>query len=206
MKKSGLSIPLLISMVSIIVIVIVVVSYQQKEVTSNDNKYKLTLLNKAKKVPVLKSIIEQNLAKQQASAPAADENVLVIERVYTEQELNKMSEEQFAALLKDMEIRLPKLSDIKSLPAGALHRTPPVILEAGRELGLIKEILKIHESYERVAAPFYKNCAKKDDGTTPVRALCLTNLIEIKKKNGEVLNLAEFPGQIVELSRMITDI
>ena len=110
------------------------------------------------------------------------------------------------ALLKETEFRLPKLTDIKKLPAGVLHHTPPIILQAGRDLGVIKEILKVHESFERVATPFYMTCAKNNEGTTPVRALCLTNLIVIKKKNNQNINLKEFPERLIELSRIITDI
>ncbi|MFA6237630.1 MAG: hypothetical protein WC635_09920 [Bacteriovorax sp.] len=208
MKKSSFSLPVFIAMISVIIIVAIAALKYINRVPLNDNKYKLTLINSAKKIPVLKTVIQQNLEKQQAMPLPKDSTEIVLqsERVYTEQELGEMSEEQFVSLLKDIELRLPKLSDIKQLPAGALHRTPPAVIQAGRELGLIKEILKMHESYENMAAPFYKSCAKNNHGTTPVRALCLTNLIEIKKKKGQNLDTAEYPNQIVELSRMVTDI
>lgn len=178
----------------------------------NDNKSKLTLLNiaqdSAQKVPVLKDLIAKNLAKQNAMAEAqvTDQNVLTVERVYTEQEINEMTENKFMDLLEDTARKLPKLTDIKKLPAGALHRTPPIVIQAGRDLGVIKEVLKVHESYERVVTKFYKSCAKDEEGTTPVRALCLTNLIEIKKKNNESVNLRDYPERLIELSKMITDI
>lgn len=212
MKKSGFSIPLIITMISLLVMGTIAFLKQQNPVASNDNKSKLTLLNTAQKIPVLKSLIQQNLAKQEelarqsAAQEAASENVLVKERVYTEQELSEMSEEKFVELLKDTTIRLPKLSDIKKIPPGVLHHTPAIILAAGRELGLIKEILKIHESYERAALPFYKSCAQNTEGTTPVRALCLTNLIEISRKNGQSIKTTGYPGNIVELAKMVTEI
>ena len=127
------------------------------------------------------------------------------ERVYTEIELSQMSEVQFVELLKETQRRLPKLSDIKKIPEGALHHTPELVMEAGRNLGVIKEVLKSHESYEKVALPFYSECAKNDEGSTPVRALCLTNLIELHKKIKKPINLKEFPSQVVELSRLVTD-
>ena len=208
MKKSGFSLPMIISTISLIIIVVTAFLFLQNQDLQNDNKSKLTLINTAQKLPVLKNLIQQNLAKQQEQAAklAGEELVLEKERIYTEQEINEMTEEQFAMLLKDTENRLPKRSDLKQIPAGALHRTPTIVLKAGRDLGLIKEILKVHESYERIAAPFYKSCAKNEEGTTPVRALCLTDLIQIKKKNGQELNINEFPSQIVELSKMVTDI
>jgi hypothetical protein len=127
------------------------------------------------------------------------------ERVYTEIELAQMTEIQFVELLKETQRRLPKLSEIKKIPEGALHHTPELVMEAGRNLGVIKEVLKSHENYEKAAMPFYLECAKNDEGSTPVRALCLTNLIELHKKLKKPLNLKEFPSQIVELSRLVTD-
>jgi hypothetical protein len=174
----------------------------------NETKSKLTDSESAPKKANLKDLIKKNLEKSQES-PLVDpsaENVLMRERIYTEAEINEMTETQFIQLLEDTQRKIPKQSDLKKLPSQALHRTPSIVLQAGRDLGVIKEVLKVHESYERVAAPFYKTCAKNDEGVTPVRALCLTNLIEIKKKNGESLNLKEFPNQLIELSKMVTDL
>lgn len=174
----------------------------------NETKSQLTDAEVAPKKASLQELIKKNLARQEeAQTPSPlPENVLMRERLYTEAEINEMTEQQFEDLLKETERKLPKVSDLKKLPAGALHRTPPDVLQAGRDLGVIREVLKVHEAYERVAAPFYKNCARNNEGVTPVRALCLTNLIEIKKKNGETLNLKEFPNQLIELSRMVTEI
>ncbi len=156
----------------------------------------------------LKELIKKNLGKQEevAQAQTGSANLLTQERTFTEAEINDMTEEQFTALVQDTERKLPKLSDIKQLPAGALHMTPPIVIQAGRDLGVIKEVLNVHESYSRVALPFYKSCAKNDEGVTPVRALCLTNLIEIKKKNGESVNLKEYPEKLIELTKMVTEI
>jgi hypothetical protein len=191
----------------------------------NDKKSQLTLLNTAKKVPGLKTIIAKQLEKQQQkqqqkqqekqgnkqenlsdNSQSQTPDLITAERLYTEQELQNMTQLQFSDLLKETEKKLPKLSDIKQLPPGALHHTPVLIIQAGRDLGVIKEVLKSHGSYTKLAVPFYQNCAKDEEGTTPVRAMCLTNLIAIKKNNKESLNLAEYPQRLIELSKMVTDI
>ena len=205
---------LTITVLSIILLVVGNLAYQnfKSSLVINDKKSKLTLLktvqDAAQKIPTLKDVIAKNLAKQNtvADAQVNNPNVLTAERIYTENEINEMSEIQFSGLIKDTELKLPKLSDIKKIPPGALHHTPVLIIQAGRDLGVIKEILKIHKEFEKVAIPFYKNCAKNLQGTTPVRALCLTNLIEIKKNNNENLNLKDYPETLVELSRMVTGI
>lgn len=135
-----------------------------------------------------------------------DSSVLSQERFYTEKEIQTMTEDQFSNLLKEVASRLPKLSDIKKIPIEALHHTPAPVLQAGKELGLIKEVLKIHESYENLAVGFYQTCALNKESPTPVRALCLTNLVEIKRKKGETINKKLFSKEIIELSKMVTDL
>jgi hypothetical protein len=135
-----------------------------------------------------------------------NENDLQKERVYTETEIKEMTEEKFVDLLNDLEKRLPLKSDLKSLPAASLHHTPALILMAGRDLGLIKEVLKFHPNFEMKAESLYLNCAKNEWGVTPIRALCLTNLWEIKKRKGQTLKTYEYPEQIVNLAKMVIDI
>ena len=192
----------------------------KKNRSLNATKNQLTLENNLKNSPEntpVDSTTTQTIAAETHSTPL-DQSVsnqteaevkndfITKERQYTEIELSQMSELQFTELLKETQRRLPKLSDIKKIPEGALHHTPELVMEAGRNLGVIKEVLKSHESYEKVALPFYFECAKNEEGSTPVRALCLTNLIELHRKIKKPLNLKEFPSQVVELSRLVTDI
>ncbi len=161
------------------------------------------VISAEKKLEEKKPVASEN---QMTERVDFDSSVLVQERSYTEKEIQDMTEEQFIQLLKEVELRLPKLSDIKKIPAEALHRTPAPVLQAGKELGLIKEILKLHESYEVHAGIFYQSCAINKLSLTPVRALCLTNLVEVKRKKGEKINKSLFSKEIIDLSSMITDI
>lgn len=213
MKVRGLS--ALMTVLTLAVLLLVGSRYlkSKNSVTSDDMKSQLTpnderqnTANPAQKG--LKAIIAGNLKKQEEMVERKDfddSSLLVRERVYTESEINEMSETQFIALLAETESKLPTVNDIRKLPPGALHRTPAPVIQAGKDLGLLKEVLKVHESYEREAQVFYKKCALTVERPTSVKALCLTNLIEIKKKNGEKLNLAAFPADIVALTKLITD-
>lgn len=177
--------------------------------SSNDIKSQKTSENGASpKSKTLKDVIAGNLKKQDEFVERKDfdDSVLAQERFYTEAEINEMTEEKFAQVLQETESKLPRISDIKKLPPGALHRTPAPVLQAGKDLGLIKEILNVHESFESLALPFYNNCAKNTDRPTPVRALCLTNFVQIKKKNGEKINTSAYPEELIKLTRMITDL
>lgn len=133
-------------------------------------------------------------------------NMLTRERFYTQEEINSMTIDDFKNMLVDTERRLPKKADLKELPPEALHNTPAIIIEAGRNLGAIKEVIKVHENYALEAIPFYSKCSKNDETPTTVRALCLTNLILLKKKSNQKINVNEYPKELIKLTKMVTDI
>jgi type III secretory pathway component EscV len=211
MKKDRFSMALGLLSLALILAGISMYLNHKKNRASNEIKSQLTqdltLKNTAEEKTISAESHSTPLSQTSTNEtnPAAKDDLVSQERVYSEIELSQMTENQFSELLKDTQRRLPKLSDIKKIPEGALHHTPELVLEAGRNLGVIKEVLKTHENYEKLAVPFYVECAKNEEGSTPVRALCLTNLIEIHKKIKKPLNLKEFPSQVVELSRLVTD-
>ena len=133
-------------------------------------------------------------------------SVLTMERNFTQEEINRMSEAEFKSVLADIERKLPKKSDLKKIPEQALHHTPPAIIEAGRNLGLIKEIIKVHKNYETFALDFYQDCTKNEESPTTIRAICLTNLVVINRLNGNKFNTAGYPKEIVDLSKIVTDL
>jgi hypothetical protein len=209
MKLRGLSPSTVVLAVATLVLLGTLFLRGKKPVQSDDIKSQLTTENADKNRPKgLKMIIAANLQKQEEMVERKDfddSNLLVRERQYTEKEINEMTEDQFAALVKETGLKLPKLSDIKKLPPAALHRTPAPVMQAGKDLGLLKEVLKVHESYEKIAAVMYQSCAKDTERPTPVRALCLTDLIQYKKKIGEKINKADYPATLIDLTKMITD-
>ena len=209
MKLQGNRPATLVIAVATLVLLVTLFLRGRNNVPSDDMKSQLTTENTSENRPKgLKAIIASNLKKQEEMTERTefdDSTLLVRERVYTEKEINEMTEEEFTSLVKETEVKLPKLSDIKNLPPAALHRTPAPVMQAGKDLGLLKEILKVHESYEPIAAKMYQSCAKDAQKPTPVRALCLTDLIQYKKKNGEKINKAEYPATLIDLTKMITD-
>jgi hypothetical protein len=210
MKLRGLSAPTVVLAVATFVLLGTLFLRAKKTPPSDDMKSQLTSENTPEKRPQgLKAIIAGNLKKQEEMIERKDfddSDLLVRERVYTEREINEMNETEFTSLVKETELKLPKLSDIKKLPPAALHRTPAPVMQAGKDLGLLKEVIKVHESYEKIAAVMYQRCAKDAKRPTPVRALCLTDLIQYKKKNGDKINTADYPSNLIDLTKMITDI
>lgn len=209
MKLRGLRPYLFIFLLTGALVAVNLYRKSQNSDSTNDMKSQKTSKNEAVSKPkTLKEVIAKNLKKQDEFVERKDfdESVLRQERFYTEAEINEMTEEKFVEILIDTENKLPKISDIKKIPPGALHRTPAPVMQAGKDLGLIKEILNVHESFEKLALPFYDKCAKSSERPTPVRALCLTNFAQIKKKNGDKINSKAYPKELIELTRMITDL
>ena len=203
MKKSRYSPILLIFVIAVLAVGQFVFSKRHDIVLSNINKNKLTPIKKIQQSALLAKILP--FQEKKINGPQIDKEFFN-ERQYTDQELSTMSEENFKQLLKETESKLPLLNDIKKLPSTALHHTPALIIRAGKDLGVIKEILIINTSLEKFALGFYQRCAKNNKVVTPVRALCLTNLLEINKKNGFFTNTSEYPQNILELSKMVIDL
>lgn len=204
MKKSGYSPFLLIVIIAVFMMGQYIFSKRHEIVLHNINKNHLTPIKKLQNSSLLIKLIPHQTDQKKTSLK--NQNMIQLQRQYTEQELSKMTEENFKSVLSETEIALPLLSDIKKLPEEALHHTPGLIIRAGKELGLIKEILKTNKSFENLALEFYKRCAQNKKGVTPVRALCLTNILEINKKNGIKIDTGQYPQHILELSKMVIDL
>jgi hypothetical protein len=209
MKLRGLRAAVLLVVVALMLGLGLYYLNQSKNMAQNEIKSQSAQEHSEKAAPTtLKSIIAKNIEKQNDMVERVDfgEPLVAGERFYTEEEINNMTEVQFEELLKTTEAKLPKLSDIRKLPPAALHRTPAPIIQAGKDLGLLKEVLKVHESYKEIAQGFYDQCAKASDRPTPVRALCLTNLIEIKKAKGEKIDTKAYPQELINLAKIVTDL
>lgn len=208
MKSNGFkTIYLLIAGIFILAIVGIYLNTKSENETKNSLTEKLT--NPDSKIShKLQEVIAKNVEKksEEMHEVKLDGSMLTKERIYTEDEINNMSPEQFNELLNDIERRLPKKTDIKKIPEQALHHTPPLIIEAGRNLGLIKEIIKVHNNYEKNALDFYQKCLNNIETPTTVRAICLTNLVVINQKNGTKYNTNKYPKEIVDLSKIVTDL
>ncbi|MBY0414015.1 MAG: hypothetical protein K2Q18_07610 [Bdellovibrionales bacterium] len=210
MKLRGLSAIILV--VGIAALGLIYSRAQKSKISESDNviqSHKTNDFVPKNAIEKLKNVLTKNSPTKESEFTERmdfEQSLVAGERYYTESEISEMKETQFAELLKSTELKFPKISDLKELPAGALHTTPAPVISAGKDLGLIKEILRAHENYAPLALNFYETCAKNAERPTPVRALCLTNFIEIKKKNGEKVNMKDYPSTLVELTKMITDI
>lgn len=142
---------------------------------------------------------------EETSQTPIDDTMLAKERIYTENEIEHMSRAEFQHTLLDIKRKLPVVSELKKIPEAALHHTPSIVLKAGRDISVVAEVAARHPEYEIDALNFYDTCARNPQGVTTVRALCLTNIIEINNKNKQTTDLSIYPKEIVDLSRMVIE-
>ncbi len=156
---------------------------------------------------ILKKQLAEKLdrAKKQYDDQVNSRPIILKKRSYTEIEIANMSTDEFQNILSQTLVNLPTVNDLQKLPNELLHRTPPPILEAGRDLALIKDILNVHPDFIKFAMDFYQTCADNSEAPHAVRALCLTNIMYESKKENQPINLDHYPKEIVELTRLIID-
>lgn len=173
---------------------------------SHLNKKHLDEIKEAK-APIHQEAAHDHDHEAQDDMPKTDldDTMLANERIYTQSELEHMTRAQFQHTLLDIKRKLPKISDIKKIPAQALHHTPSIVLKAGRDISVVAEVTALHPEYEIDALNFYDSCARNPQGVTTVKALCLTNIIEINNKNHQTTELASYPKEIVDLSKMVIE-
>lgn len=112
----------------------------------------------------------------------------------------KWANEKFETYLTETLSNLPNKTKLQKLSPDEIHYSPRMIMEAGARLGRIKRQLKLNANFVPSAMKFYTECASQNDGATPVRGLCLANLIHLKTKAGETVDKTKYPARVFELA------
>jgi hypothetical protein len=92
--------------------------------------------------------------------------------------------------LQKLKSSLPLQGQLKFKSAEAAHRIHPAVLQAGVELGHLKELWISQPANRPLAYEFYEDCTFNDRLVESVRALCYLNAVEIStylKKTDQVL-------------------
>lgn len=97
--------------------------------------------------------------------------------------------------------KLPTKEKLEGLNNDDVHHTPKFIMETGLRLGKIKKQVKLNKDFAPKAMDFYEGCAKKDESFTPIRGLCLANLMYLKKELGESFDPSPYPEKVQDLAK-----
>lgn len=95
---------------------------------------------------------------------------------------------------------MPTKATLSSLSAKEVHHTPEVIIKSGRRLGTLKAQLKLNSEFIPEAIRFYEECSTLESSPTPIRAICLANLVYLKEKDGELVDGSIYPKKVVDLA------
>lgn len=113
-----------------------------------------------------------------------------------------LTHQSFVSFTEESFKLIPTRESLKGLQNEDVHHQPVIVAEFGDRLAKIKEELKLNPKLKEAALKFYQKCAKKENGYTPIRALCLANF---QSEGGEV-SLKDYPESVRELSRKVLDL
>lgn len=110
--------------------------------------------------------------------------------------------ENFRRQSKTILDQLPLKSDLQKLDDGQAHSIPQELLQTGRELGKLKELVIKYPNFKELqdeAKTYYKSCADKDEVPTSIRSLCLFNRLQLAKNHNEKFDISSYPPEIKQL-------
>lgn len=165
--------------------------------------------NEEKVSPIIFSTSPKILEKQPSKAAniQAEQEAPVIEVTANQisSKSEKWEERFFNNYLEKTLATVPIQRDLQKLTGEQAHHSPSVVMEVGMRLGKIKKQVKLNQDFSAKASVFYESCAQKKGAMTPVRGLCLANLIYLKKDSGEDLNLETFPKDVRALAKQASE-
>ncbi|MFT6071174.1 MAG: hypothetical protein ACJAT2_001446 [Bacteriovoracaceae bacterium] len=128
-------------------------------------------------------------------------NIIRVGSQGVESEIEKWTLPVFKSYINETYKTLPNLKDARGLKDEEVHQNPKLVMDAGLRLGSIKKQIKLNSDFEEEGMKFYDKCALKKDGLTPVRALCLANLVYMKNQKGEDFELEKYPEKVKDLAQ-----
>ncbi len=117
-------------------------------------------------------------------------------------ENQKKALQQFERRAQEIQSKLPRKADLQKLEDDQVHSIPQELLQTGRQLGQLKEmVLRYPDNpvLQERAKEFYKNCADDEGYPTSIRSLCLFNRLQLAKNSGEDFDISPYPLEIKEL-------
>lgn len=113
--------------------------------------------------------------------------------------------DEFSAQVDQAWSLLPTTESLRSLSHEEAHDTPEVILQGGRAVGEIAERVAKDPLLKTRAAAFYQHCAEATAVAVPIRALCLSQLRELKTRYGmaDSIETSHVSSEVIRLANLI---
>ena len=113
------------------------------------------------------------------------------------------SSDEFSGLLMKVYSDIPTIDDLRRLSPEDAHNYPNSLIETGRNLGLIVELVKNKKELLNEAIGFYSKCSKRDRFPSSVRAICLSNLMKFSKDSDFRPDLSLYPRRVLEMVKIL---
>lgn len=102
-------------------------------------------------------------------------------------------------------MKTPRLDSLKALLPSEIHDTPAPVLQAGRDLGEMREYFLTHHHDINVELSFYLKCSQQKDFFDSARALCAARASQLfLKMTGRTISPKIFDDRIAALKDQIT--
>lgn len=143
---------------------------------------------------------EQPPGEQPKDRPSAQLNKVPIQRKLSQKQ--KKAIERFREQAQSILDRLPYQEDLQKLEDNQVHSIPQSLLQTGRDLGKLKELVLMYPDFQELqkeAKLFYKDCADQEGYPTSIRSLCLFNRLQLARNHNENFDLSAYPPEIKKL-------
>ncbi|MFN7728525.1 MAG: hypothetical protein ACK5P7_05170 [Bdellovibrio sp.] len=113
---------------------------------------------------------------------------------------------EFKTYTKGVLNEMPRIEDLRELPASELHGTPRVIRQAAVQLAVVADMINKNAALKPEALSFYQKCSLQIDFTTAVRALCLNRALRLYAELHKAVwafDPSQIPPQVLELSKRL---
>lgn len=131
---------------------------------------------------------------------------VITKEIISKEKIKRMTLAEFKAFLGSALTNIPLKEDLASITSNQAHHIPKELLEGGKKLGVIREVLSNRPEFTKSASAFYEACAKQKKAMSSFRAMCLSNLIKLARKENKTFNLEGYNERVVELATEISDI
>lgn len=120
--------------------------------------------------------------------------------------IKSIETDEFSGFLMKMYSAIPTIDELRNLSLEESHNYPNPLIETGRNMGLLVDLIKGNKDYLKEAIGFYSKCSKRDRFPKSVRALCLANLLKYSKGSDYHPDLSLYPHRVLEMVKIMESV
>jgi hypothetical protein len=111
--------------------------------------------------------------------------------------------EEFARKTESVFATLPRISELRALPAEQVHTTPAALINAGAAIGEVAEAIEKNPALAPQGIAFYGKCARAGDISVSVRAVCLHDLRSLSLAAGGAADESGITPDVLKAAELL---